>query len=122
MKRFVLFTLLVIGLCGCENKSNTVTTQQPSNGTNADNTAVNVRDKNNTEKTPLDQNENKTDIDITAKIRKAVVATNMSTNAHNVKIITQNGEVTLRGPVKSADEKQKIEDIAHSVAGNSKVV
>jgi osmotically-inducible protein OsmY len=45
----------------------------------------------------------------------------MSVNAQNVKIITQDGKVTLRGPVKSPEEKQKIESIASSVAGTDKV-
>lgn len=86
-----------------------------------DNTAVNQRDRDGVAKTPIDQNENKKDIDITANIRKRVVDTKMSTNAQNVKIITQDGKVTLRGPVKNADEKKRIEDIAHEIAGADKV-
>jgi len=85
------------------------------------NTGVNARDRNGDAKTPLDQNENKTDIGITADIRKRVVDTKMSTDAHNVKIITQDGRVTLRGPVKSADEKKSIEEIARGVAGDTNV-
>jgi len=85
------------------------------------NTGVNVRDRDSTAKTPLDQNENKADIDITAEIRKQVVATKMSVNAQNVKIITQDGKVTLRGPVNTAAEKTSIQDIARAVAGNSNV-
>jgi hyperosmotically inducible protein len=45
----------------------------------------------------------------------------MSVTAHNMKIITQDGKVTLRGPVKSDDEKKQIEKIARSVAGNDNV-
>ncbi len=86
-----------------------------------DNTAVNKRDRNAAAKTPLDQNENKRDIDLTATIRKRVVGTKMSVNAHNVKIMTQDGKVTLRGPVKSSDEKKQIEDIARDVAGKDNV-
>ena len=85
------------------------------------NTGVNVRDRASTAKTPFDQNENKTDIKITADIRKQVVATKMSVDAHNVKIITQDGKVTLRGPVNSDDERQSIENIAASIAGADKV-
>ena len=81
------------------------------------NTGVNVRDRDSTAKTPVDQNENKTDINITADIRKRVVAEKLSVEAQNVKIITQNGKVTLRGPVKTEDEKQQIEQIAVAVAG-----
>jgi len=72
-------------------------------------------------KTPLDQNENQADINLTAEIRKRVVDTKMSVNAQNVKIITQDGRVTLRGPVKTADEKKRIEEIARVVAGDGKV-
>ena len=86
-----------------------------------DNTAVNERDQLENVKTPIDQNENQEDVDITANIRKQVVDTEMSVNAQNVKIITQDGKVTLRGPVKSDEEKQKIEAIATSVAGADKV-
>ena len=86
-----------------------------------DNTAVNKRDRDGTTKTPLDQNENKVDIGITADIRKRVVNTKMSVNAQNVKIITQDGKVTLRGPVKTADEKKQIEEMARSVAGENNV-
>lgn len=82
---------------------------------------MNERDRDSSAKTPIDQNENQKDIDITADIRKQIVATDMSTNAHNVKIITQDGKVTLRGPVDSAEEKANIEKIALSVAGEGQV-
>ena len=85
------------------------------------NTGVNVRDRESTAKTPLDQKENKADIAITADIRKQIVEAKMSVNAHNVKVITQDGKVTLRGPVKTAAEKSKIEEIARAVAGNNNV-
>jgi hypothetical protein len=85
------------------------------------NTGVNVRDRDGTTKTPFDQNENKTDIRITADIRSRVVATEMSIDAQNVKIITQDGKVTLRGPVHTADEKSQIEQIARDVAGEDNV-
>lgn len=98
--------------------ANRPTISEPMDRTN---TGVNVRDRESTAKTPLDQNENKTDIKITADIRKRVVDTKMSVNAHNVKIITQDGMVTLRGPVKTEEEKQAIEQIALAVAGADKV-
>ena len=86
-----------------------------------DNTGVIVRDREQSAKTPIDQNENQKDIDVTANIRKRVVDTTLSTDAHNVKIITQDGRVILRGPVKSADEKKQIDTIAEEVAGAGKV-
>jgi hyperosmotically inducible periplasmic protein len=105
-------------------QAETVTAAKPvSDATTVDrdNTAINKRDRNSVAKTPIDQNENKKDIDVTATIRKRVVAIKMSVNAHNVKIMTQDGKVTLRGPVKSADEKKQIEDIARDVAGKANV-
>jgi len=88
---------------------------------NRDNTGVNVRDRDHATKTPIDQNENQADIQTTADIRKRVVGTELSTAAHNVKIITQDGNVTLRGPVKSAEEKETIGKIATEIAGAGKV-
>lgn len=87
-----------------------------------DNTEVNVRDGADAAKTPLDQNENQKDIDITANIRKRVMDSDMSVNAQNAKIITQNGKVTLLGPVKSDAEKSQIEKLARDVAGPDNVI
>ena len=93
-------------------------TNEPADRTN---TGVNVRDRASTEKTPTDQKENKADLKITADIRKQVVGEKMSVDAHNVKIITQNGQVTLKGPVRTDDEKHAVEAKAADVAGNDKV-
>jgi len=113
--------LASLALLGCDQPNTTMNDGSMKNGTNnvvnRDNTAVNKRDRDSNAKTPLDQNENKVDIGITASIRKSVVDTKMSTNAQNVKIITQDGNVTLRGPVKTQEEKNRIEEIARSVAG-----
>src|SRR5476649_1484837 len=74
-----------------------------------DNTAVNKRDQNPGEATADQQKMNAADSALTAKIRKAVMADkNLSTYAHNVKIISQNGTVTLKGPVHSDDEVKSI--------------
>jgi hyperosmotically inducible protein len=59
---------------------------------------------------------------ITQKIRKALIADNsLSTYAHNVKIITVNGAVTLKGPVKSGEEKQQVASKAAEVVDAGKV-
>ena len=88
----------------------------------ADNTAVNVRDRDKTEKTADQQNQNKADVELTANIRKAVVKdTTLSTNAHNVKIISVDGMVTLKGPVKSDAEKATVAKLAKDVAGDKNV-
>jgi hyperosmotically inducible protein len=84
----------------------------------ADNSGKNIRDRQESSRTSGDQSSSKADLAITQAIRKAVVADKgLSTNAHNVKIITSNGVVTLRGPVKSLEEKDKIAATAKSVAG-----
>jgi hyperosmotically inducible periplasmic protein len=84
----------------------------------ADNSGKNVRDRQESAQTPGDQSNSKADLAITQAIRKAVVADNaLSTKAHNVKIITADGVVTLRGPVNSSEEKDKIAAKAKSVAG-----
>lgn len=74
-------------------------------------------------KTSDNQKNNKADVDLTAQIRKEVVANkSLSAEAHNVQIISENGSVTVRGDVKSADEKATILQIARKVAGASNVM
>ena len=119
MKYASLFLVLALTVCGCDDVGRS--TSSGNTKSERDNTAVNQRDRSGTSKTPLDQNENQKDIDITASIRKQVVDTKMSVNAQNVKIMTQDGQVTLRGPVATTDEKSQIEVIARKVAGESKV-
>jgi hyperosmotically inducible periplasmic protein len=105
--------MLTLAVAGCDKATQT--------SSDSDNSAINQRDQSDTAKTPLDQNENQKDIDITANIRKQVVDTKMSVNAQNVKIVTQDGKVTLRGPVATAEEKSTIESIARNVAGESNI-
>jgi hyperosmotically inducible protein len=84
-----------------------------------DNTKQN---KDQTNPTADQQKMNPADRAITQKIRKAIHEdTTLSTYAHNVKIITQDGKVTLRGPVRSEDEKSNIEAKAVAVAGQGNV-
>ena len=91
-------------------------------GVQPDNTKVNERDTNSAALTPGDQGNNQTDLKITQQIRQAVMADgSLSFTAKNVKIITQNGKVTLRGPVKSDDERSRIEAAARKVAGTAQV-
>jgi hyperosmotically inducible protein len=88
----------------------------------ADNTKINQRDRFPKELTADQQGETKQDIEITQKIRRAIVNDkSLSTYAHNVKIITVGGMVTLKGPVKSEEEKSAIEEKATQIAGNEKV-
>jgi sporulation protein YlmC with PRC-barrel domain len=90
--------------------------------TEPDNTARNVRDRNNRTLTPLNQGNSKADVSTTAQIRKEILAgENMSINAKNVKIITLDGRVTLRGPVNTAEEKRLIGEIADRIARSENV-
>ena len=105
------------GIVGAADKSAATPSQ-----TAPDNTGRNVRDRGGDTVTPGDQSNNKTDLNLTQQIRKAVMADkSLSTNAKNVKIITANGIVTLRGPVNTPQEKATIETKAQSIAGANNV-
>lgn len=85
-----------------------------------DNTKVNKGDQNAGAVTADQQKTNAADRDLTKKIRQSVMADkSLSTYAHNVKIISQNGTVTLKGPVKSDDEKRAVVAKAVAVAGSA---
>jgi len=104
-------------LLGCDNQGNS----QPSNTPAKNDTGINRRDQSDT-KTPIDQTEDSASVKTTAEIRQKVVNHNgLSVNARNVKIITENGHVTLRGPVESLDEKEVIGRYAVEVAGAANV-
>lgn len=73
-------------------------------------------------KTADNQNQNASDREITQRIRRSIVADkSLSTYAHNVKIITQDGQVTLKGPVRTDDERKSIASKAAEVVGEGKV-
>lgn len=130
MQRILCLTLLGIILVGCDksepsasragvvkSEDKTVRDAVPA----PDNSAINERDRAPDAKTAGTQGQGKTDVQLTADIRKRIVKTDMSTNAHNSKIVTQNGKVTLRGPVKTQEEKDTIGRIAVEVAGADNV-
>jgi len=88
----------------------------------ADNTAKNKRDRTDPKKTADNQMNNESDLEITRKIRKMLTDdSSLSTYAKNVKIVSQNGKVTLRGPVNTSEEKQKVRAHAVMVAGEANV-
>jgi|SRR3954463_12777943 hyperosmotically inducible periplasmic protein len=96
--------------------------QQDTSQVPADNTKINQRDRSQNEPTADQQKANTNDRQLTQQIRRAIVKDkSLSSDAHNVKIISQNGSVTLKGPVKSAEEKQAIESKAAQIAGADKV-
>jgi hyperosmotically inducible protein len=133
MKMRISTSLLLIGLCcgltACEDKNAPPSATKtpgpvPRSAANSqpDNTANNHPDYKTSDKTSGDQSETKTDVGISAEIRKSIMKTeNMSTNAQNVKIITDKGVVTLRGPVDTQAEKDTIEKIATQAAGVTRV-
>jgi osmotically-inducible protein OsmY len=83
---------------------------------------MNERDRNPNEPTADRQKDNRSDRELTQQVRKAIVKDkSLSTYAHNVKVITQNGMVTLKGPVRSEEKKKAIEAKAAEVAGQDKV-
>jgi hyperosmotically inducible protein len=117
IRTFLLISSLLGGVWAVAQDSATQNTPAP-----ADNTKVNQRDQNANEPTADQQKDNRSDRDITQQIRKSIMKDkSLSTYAHNVKIITQNGQVTLKGPVRSDDEKQAIEAKATQIAGPNKV-
>ena len=90
--------------------------------TKRDNTATNERDRSGETKTSGDQSNSSADLKITQAIRQALMKdSELSMTAKNIKVITANGQVTLRGPVKTAQEKAKIDQIARSAAGGAQI-
>ncbi len=88
----------------------------------ADNTAVNERDRDGDMATATDQSESPADRETTRRIRAIIVADDgLSSNAKNVKIVTNDGTVTLRGPVENEQERTRVAAAAQQVAGNGKV-
>lgn len=130
----VAFTALVSNAVQAEGGS--YSTQPPSQKSGAasaqsqqqqgqqqpDNTGRNERSRQAGKLEATDQSNQEADVDLTAKIRRAITDdSSLSTNARNIKIITVGGKVTLRGPVDSEAERQKVEQIAKQAAGSATV-
>ena len=120
MRISALSLVLVFLAFGCSKKDDVSKNDQP-NQTAAvapDNSGRNERDRDNATKTPGDQSETEADRTISQNIRQTIVADDsISTNGKNVKVITVDGVVTLRGPVKSETEKTNIGAKAQQIAG-----
>jgi osmotically-inducible protein OsmY len=113
-QRFVLATLTAALVA--------ITASSGAAQTAADNTKVNTRDRAKGAVTADQQRENGSDRQLTQRIRQALVKDKtLSTYAHNVKIVAQAGQVTLKGPVRSDDEKRAVEAKATEVAGPGRV-
>lgn len=89
---------------------------------NHDNAGLDLADGGN-QATADQQEKDRSDRNLTDQIRKAIIADkSLSTDAHNVKVITRDGQVTLKGPVRSENEKRTVEAKAVEVAGQDKVI
>ncbi len=118
MKQFLRFLALIMSVSAMGMvwaQQEPATTGQPP-----DNTKVNQRDRNQTEPTADQQKENSSDRVLAKQVRRALVKDkSLSTYAHNIKVIAENGVVTLKGPVHSDQEKQAIEAKAAEAAGGA---
>ena len=105
-----------------EDTNGTGTSAMNSTNNAVDNSGINARDRDTNNLTPGDQGNSSADIALTQKIRKQLVMdTDYSMTAKNIKIITLNGKVTLRGPVNSDNEKSGIQTLAENIAGTGNV-
>ena len=110
---FVLPAMLAMG---------SVAWAQAATPTAPNNTGINVRDRDAGAMTAGQQSNRTSDVKLTRQIRRAVEKDNtLSTVAHNVKIVSMNGMVTLRGPVKTEQEKAAIGSKAQMFAGRHNV-
>jgi len=118
MKQPLGWILIGALVCGLSLAAQTPEAQAPA----PDNTKVNKADRNQGKATAGQQKENRSDLEITQKIRRAITSDKaLSTYAKNIKVITQNGEVTLRGPVRSEEDKSAVEAKASDVVGAAHV-
>jgi len=133
MKIPLFLLVCAVGLAGCSKSSDSSqTTGTTASGTPAsdmtststtqpNNTGINTRDRAPGAITAGVQGQGKSDVDITADIRRRVMDGKMSVAAQNVKIISMSGKVTLRGPVNTQDERDSIGRMANDVAGQDNV-
>jgi len=128
MKTVILIAFALAAAAGCDRaEDKAIGAEHPSMdgkpaSADADNTKKNERDRAEAALTPGDQGESEADRSITQSIRQAVVKDDaLSFTAKNIKIITVDGVVTLRGPVKSDKEKTDIGALAQQVSGIKRV-
>ena len=115
VKRAIPAVVILIGLCS-------LTWISAHAQTAADNSKVNARDRAKGAVTADQQKENATDRTLVKKIRRSLMNDkSLSTYAHNVKVVSQGGQVTLKGPVRSAEEKRSVEAKAVEIAGAGRV-
>jgi len=126
VRTLITTLLLSLGMLWAQQDQNS--SQQPAGSSSAgtsdktlpDNTKNSQRDRNKSEATADQQKNNKSDRELARQIRRALVKDkSLSTYAHNIKVIVQDGMVTLKGPVHTAQEKQAIEAKAAEVTGGA---
>ena len=122
----IVVPFALLAACSSENRADgrADTPQVSANAptADADNSARNERDRSDSTLTPLDQGGSEADRDVTQLVRQRIVDEDgFSVNAQNVKIITQDGVVTLRGPVATSEEKAQIAAITASANGVKRV-
>lgn len=97
-------------------------TDNTSTSVRPDNTGRNARDRDRQSVTADDQGNNASDVQLSSRIRRAITRdSNLSANAHNIKVVTENGRITLRGVVNSDDEKNRITQLVNQTAPNANV-
>jgi hyperosmotically inducible periplasmic protein len=122
MKSIALILFAASLAFGCSKDPAESNRVSQSTAVEPDNSGRNVRDRNDGTQTAGDQSENEADRTITQSLRKAITDDDsISTNGKNVKVVTIDGTVTLRGPVKSEKEKAEIGAKAKQIAGVKKV-
>jgi hyperosmotically inducible protein len=122
MKSALNGAFTILGLTALLAVGTVVVAQDSPPAPAPDNTKTNERDRSSSQATADQQKENPSDRNIVRDIRRSIVQDkSLSTYAHNVKIIAQNGMVTLKGPVRSEEEKSAIEAKAAQIVGKDKV-
>ena len=136
MKSMVIAVACLLAVAGCgksdsdyrsanNERTRAGTTPRDADTRSADNdannTGVNTRDRDGVLPTPVDQSSSETDLGNVTAIRKQLTDSDLSTDAKNVKVVSDKGRVTLRGPVRSAEERDSVVRIARDVAGIANV-
>ena len=119
-----------VTLAGCDSRNDSASARdsqtaptRTASTTQADNTGRNRADSERDAKTPMDQSQSSDHVQLTADVRRAILAEDsLSMGAKNCKIITdKSGRVWLRGAVNTQAEKEMIERIARRIAGEDTV-
>jgi osmotically-inducible protein OsmY len=117
-KQIILAACLVLTPCLAIAATEPAATEKPTvHDGDASNTGINKRDRDDKTLTPMDQMNNESDLKITQEIRQALMKGEFSMDAKNIKVITRNGTVTLRGPVETAAELEEVSALVKSMPG-----